>query len=50
MRISELVDTLLDLSRIRSGRLELNCEKLDLVLLTARVVREFQEVGVRACS
>ncbi len=49
-RLSQLVDSLLDISRLTSGRMELQLEELDLCELTHEVARRFetqaQAVGV----
>jgi signal transduction histidine kinase/GAF domain-containing protein len=46
-RLRELVNDLLDASRIRQGRLELRREPVDLVALVRRVVTEHWEAGPR---
>ena len=47
-RLGRLVDTLLDVSRVESGRLELAHEPVDLVPLVADVVRLFADDARRA--
>jgi signal transduction histidine kinase len=44
MRLVRLIDNLLDLSRIRSGRLDLVCEPLDVVCVVAGIAEQFAEV------
>ncbi len=46
-RLSRLVNDLLDLSKIESGKMELNKESLDIVTLASEVVKTFETL---ACS
>jgi signal transduction histidine kinase len=48
LRLSELVDVLLDVSRIASGRLELNPEDLDLVKVVQGTVDRWGAVALQA--
>jgi signal transduction histidine kinase len=47
-RLHHLINALLDVSRIASGRLELELEEVDLSQLAAEVVARFQDEAVRA--
>lgn len=47
-RLSSLVDGLLDVSRIRSGRMELQIEEVDLVPVVAEVVQRFSAEAAQA--
>jgi PAS domain S-box-containing protein len=49
-RLSQLVDRLLDVSRIVSGKLVMEEEELDLAALVAQVVEDFREPAARAGS
>jgi signal transduction histidine kinase/DNA-binding response OmpR family regulator len=49
-RIGALVDSLLDVSRIRAGALELRCEPCDLADVTREVVRRLADEIARAGS
>jgi PAS domain S-box-containing protein len=46
-RIAQLVDKLLDVSRISSGKLELQCEEFDMAALVREVCNHFSEELVR---
>ncbi|GGX08739.1 hybrid sensor histidine kinase/response regulator [Pigmentiphaga litoralis] len=41
-RMSRMVDQLLDIARVRSGRLELSPERVDLTVLLEHIVEEFE--------
>jgi PAS domain S-box-containing protein len=47
-RLADLVETLLDVSRITTGRLRLNPEKFDLVESARDVMERFQETAAQA--
>ena len=47
-RLARLVDTLLDVSRIARGRLELRLEELDLAEVVREVVERFKDEAARA--
>lgn len=47
-RLSRLVSSLLDISRISAGRLEVELEELDLVEVAREVVARFEDEAVRA--
>jgi signal transduction histidine kinase len=47
-RLTRLVERLLDVSRIRAGRLELEPEQLDLARLASTVVEQQREAAARA--
>lgn len=42
-QLNDLIDNLLDLSRIKSGRAELNKQQIDLPETVSKLIREFQE-------
>jgi PAS domain S-box-containing protein len=46
-RMNKLVDQLLDLSRIATGRLQLAREETDLVAVTRAVIAQFEEIAAR---
>lgn len=50
LRLDALVNELLDVSRITSGRLELNPSEFDLVELAREVIARFEDEAVRAGS
>jgi PAS domain S-box-containing protein len=47
-RLSRLIESLLDVSRITAGRLRLDIEELDLSQLTSVVIEQFREDAARA--
>src|SRR5262249_7314459 len=50
-RLAQLVDSLLDMSRIATGRFVLHCEQLDLTHLVEEVLDSFRPSATRAgCS
>jgi PAS domain S-box-containing protein len=49
-RLSDLVETLLDVSRISSGRFSLHLERFDLADAIREVAARFEEQAAQACS
>jgi PAS domain S-box-containing protein len=47
-RLADLIETLLDVSRIATGRLRLNAERFDLAESAREVVERFQETAAQA--
>ena len=48
LRLLKLVNTMLDFSRIEAGRMETNCEEVDLAALTAELASVFRAAAERA--
>ena len=50
-RINYLIDDMLDVSRVRAGKLSMNCEQLDLCALVRETVeRNSEQLTVAGCS
>jgi len=47
-RLIQLVESLLDVTRIRTGRLNLNCEKINLSVIVLEVIERYQEALKKA--